>query len=152
MQGIITLYLANRLAPRDWDHPRMGRAGWTLAAGYQLVMMAIAHANPQKPLGTAAGYVLWGALAAVTSVLLWSNVRSAKSQAQPFQASRVMDVLAFGSLTVFLVLGTLFAFGPTVVTSQPLNLFAVTLENIWVLLCGVAFFVYRYRRHADVTV
>ncbi len=152
MQGIITLYLANRLAPRNWNHPRMGRVGWALAVGYQLVMMAIAQANPQRPPGTTSGYLSWGALATVTAVLLFSSVRSSRPQVQPFQASRGMDVLAFGSVIVFLTLGTFFAFGPTVVTSQPLNLFAVTLENIWVLLCGVAFFVYRYRRGADVTV
>ena len=46
VQGMITLYLANRLSPRDWDHPKMGRAGWALAVVYQLVVTAIAQFNP----------------------------------------------------------------------------------------------------------
>jgi hypothetical protein len=43
-------------------------------------------------------------------------------------------------------------FGPVVVTSQPLNLVAVTLENVWVLVCGIAFFAYRFWKRSDVTV
>lgn len=63
-----------------------------------------------------------------------------------------MDILAFGSVVLFLILGTFFAFGPTIVTSQPLNLLAVTLENIWVFLYGIMFFVYRFWKRSDVTV
>jgi hypothetical protein len=63
-----------------------------------------------------------------------------------------MDLLAFGSVVVFVVLGTLFSFGPTIVTSQPLNLLAVTLENVWVFFCGVVFFAYRLWKGSDVPV
>lgn len=152
VQGMITLYLANRLSPRDWDHPKMGRAGWALAVVYQLVVTAIAQSNPYRPRGTPLGYLLCGILVVVAAGLLFKSIRSSTGQVQPFRPSRVMDLLAFGSVVVFLILGTFLAFGPTIVTSQPLNLFAVTLENIWVFLCGIAFFAYRFWKRSDVTV
>ena len=152
VQGIITLYLANRLSPRDWDHPRMGRIGWTVAAIYQVAIIVVARSNPRTPRGTPPGYLFAGVLLVVACILLVTSLRSRKAQPQPFQRSKVMDLLAFGSVVVFLILGTLFSFGPTIVTSQPLNLLAVTLENVWVFFCAIAFFAYRLRKGSDVTV
>ena len=152
VQGMITLYLANRLSPRDWDHSKMGRAGWASIVVYQLAVMVIAHSNPRRPQGTPSGYLLCGMLVVVAATLLFKSVRSSRPQVRPFRPSRVMDFLAFGSVIVFLILGTFYAFGPTVVTSQPLNLFAVTLENIWVFFCGIVFFVYWFWKRSDVTV
>jgi len=151
VQGMVTLYLANRLLPRDWNHPRMGKAGWALAIVYQVAVMFIARSNSQKPVG-AWGYIFCGVLAAAAALLLSKSMRHHVPRAWPFQKSRVMDLLAFGSIAVFAVLGTLFAFGPTVVTSQPLNLLAVTWENIWVFFCGVTFFTYRLWKRSDVAV
>ena len=152
VQGMITLYLANRLSARDWSHPRMGRVGWTVAVVYQVVMMAIAHTNPQKPPGTPLGYLFCALLATLASVLFVRTVQASRPEVRSFQPSRVMDLLGFGSVCLFLVLGTFFARGPTVVTSQPLNLLAVTVENVWVFLCGIPYFVYRFWRRSDVTV
>jgi hypothetical protein len=152
VQGMVTLYLANRLSPRDWDHPRMGRAGWAVAVVYQVVIMIVARSNPRTPRGTPLGYLFAGVLVAVAAILLYMSLRSTRPQAQEFQRSKVMDALAFGSVIVFLILGTLFSFGPTIVTSQPLNLLAVTLENVWVFICGIAFFVYRLSKRSDITV
>jgi len=152
VQGMITLYLANRLSPRDWNHPRMGKVGWGLVIAYQLIVMIIAFSNPRAPRGTPRGLLLCGVLVAVAGLSLYRSLGSPRPQVQPFRPSRLMDFLAFGSVFVFVILGTFFASGPTIVTSQPLNLLAVTLENIWVFLCGIAFFSYRLWKRSDVTV
>ncbi len=114
--------------------------------------MFVARINPQTPRGNLLGYLGYGILVVGAASLLFRSVKSSRPQVRPFQPSRVMDFLAFGSVILFLLLGTLFAFGPTIVTSQPLNVFAVTLENIWVFLCGIVFFVYRFWKGSDVTV
>lgn len=49
VQGMVTLYLGNRLSPRDWDHPRMGKIGWILALLYQTMVMIYASTNPRTP-------------------------------------------------------------------------------------------------------
>jgi hypothetical protein len=152
VQGIVTLYLANRLQPRDWNHPRMGKVGWALAVLYQAVVMIYAHQNPVTPRGTVTGYLSFAVLVIVAAVLFIRSLKTPGPSPRPFQPLKVMDFLAFGSIAIFLVLGTLFVSGDKIVTSQPLNLLAVTLENIWVFICGVIFFFYRLQKKSDVVV
>ena len=152
VQGVITLYLANRLSARDWGHARMGKVGWGLALTYQLGVMIIAHYNPNAPRGTLVGYLVFGLLVIVSASLLSKCLKTPRSPTRSFEPSRVMDFLAFGSVLLFLILGTFLASGPVVVTSQPLNLVAVTIESIWVIFCGVVFFLYRWWKRSDVVI
>jgi len=152
VQGMVTLYLANRLSPRDWDHPRMGKVGWSLAIIYQLGMMIIAYFNPNAPRGTLMGHVVFGVLVIFSTTLLVRTLRTPRPPIGSFEPSRVMDFLAFGSVFLFLVLGTFFISGSTIVTSQPLNLVAVKIENVWVVVCGIIFFLYRWRKGSDIQV
>lgn len=151
VQGIITLYFANRLQFRDWNHPRMGKKGWILACLYQFLVMVYAHQNPVTPRGTVVGYLVFGLLVIVAGTLFAKSLKS-KPSIQPFQPIKLMDFLAFGSVVIFLILGTFFISGEQIVTSQPLNLLAVTIENIWVFICGITFFVYRLHKKSDVVV
>ncbi|KYK32633.1 MAG: hypothetical protein HXS46_04565 [Theionarchaea archaeon] len=152
VQGIITLYFANRLQTRDWNHPRMGKVGWTSAVLYQLLVMIYAHRNPVTPRGTPLGYLVFGLLVIVAVTLFIRSLKIPKPSIQPFQPSKFMDFLAFGSVAIFFILGTFFISGAQIVTSQPLNLLAVTLENIWVIFCGLTFFIYRLQKKSDVVV
>jgi hypothetical protein len=119
---------------------------------YQIAILGYARTNPVTPHGTLTGYVMLAALVTIPAALLAWSFRSSKGKARPFQPSLVMDILAFGSVAVYLVLGTCLAFGPQIVTSQPLNELAVKLENVWVFVCGLVFFPYRLIKHSDVTV
>ncbi|KYK30683.1 MAG: hypothetical protein AYK19_17985 [Theionarchaea archaeon DG-70-1] len=152
VQGIVTLYFANRILARDWNHPRMGKVGWSAAVVYQFLVMVYAHTNPVTPRGTPVGYLVFGLLVIVAVFLVIKSLKTPKPSIQLFQPSKLMDFLAFGSVVIFLILGTFFISGEQIVTSQPLNLLAVTLENIWVFFCGLAFFVYRLQKKSDVIV
>ena len=152
VQGIVTLYFANRLSVRDWDHPRMGKVGWGSALVYQALVMIVAHRNPVTPRGTPVGYIVFVLLAIVAAILLIKSLKAPVPSIKPFQSSKLMDFLAFGSVVIFLILGTFFVSETKIVTSQPLNLLAVTLENIWVFFCGLAFFIYRLQKKSDVVV
>ena len=152
VQGIVTLYFAHRLQLRDWDHPRMGIVGWSIALLYQLVVMIYAHRNPVTPRGTPVGYLVFGLLVIAAALLFIRSLKAPKPSIQPFQPYKIMDFLAFGSVILFLVLGTFFISGEQIVTSQPLNLLAVTIENIWVFFCGLAFFIFRLQRKSDIVV
>ena len=152
MQGIVTLYLANRLVKRDWKHARMSAVGWCVAIGYHLAIAYASLSNPVKPKGEALGYLVIGVVVLIVLGLLVKSLKSPRPSIQPFQTSKVMDFLAFGSVIIFLVLGTFLISKAKIVTSQPLNMLAVTLENYWVFLCAIIFFVYRFARKKDIVV
>jgi hypothetical protein len=152
VQGIVTLYFANRLSPRDWTHPKMGRIGWALAVLYQLSVMILACQNPVTPRGTPLGYLVLGILVIITFILFFKSLKTPIGQVKLFQQSKVMDILAFGSVILFVFNGTFLVSRPAIVTSQPLNLIPTTIENIWVIICAVTFFVYRLWKRSDVVV
>ena len=152
VQGMITLYLANRLIPRDWNHPKMGKIGWTAAILFQAGAMVVAHLNPVTPRGTVLGYLVLVVLLVISAGLFLRSLKTPRPEPQLFQSSVVMDFLAFGSIILFLILGTFFISGDVIITSQPLNELAVRIENYWVYFCAIIFFSYRLWRRSDITV
>jgi hypothetical protein len=152
LQGIITLYFANRLCPRDWDHPRMGVVGWAIAILFQFSMIILARLNPLTPHATPIGHLSLGLLIIASGALFIKSIKDNKQEIHSFEPSKLMDFLAIGSVVLFLVLGTFFTSDPLIVASQLLNLTAVVIENIWVFFCGLAFFIYRFRKGSDVSV
>ncbi len=152
LQGVITLYFANRLCSRDWDHPRMGAVGWSIVISYQLLMIFLARSNPLTPQGTPIGYLSLGFLIIISVNLFIKSIRKNKQEIRSFEPSKIMDFLTIGSVVLFLALGTFFISGPIIVTSQPLNVTAVVIENIWVMFCGMVFFLYRFWKGSDLVV
>ena len=152
MQGIVTLYFANRLLARDWNHSKMGPIGWGAACLYQIGIMFLASKNPVTPRGTLLGYIVFSMLLIIGVALLIRSLKVPRPEPRQFQPSKVMDFLAFGSVILFLAFGTFLVSKTKVVTSQPLNLLAVKLENYWVIFCAILFFVYRFLKKSDVAV
>lgn len=149
LQSIVTLYFANRIQKRDWGHRRMGKVGWALCIGYQVLVITVARSNIYRPRGALISYIAVFLVMIVIAIPIIKSI--SKREPWKFQSSQVMDFLAFGSVVLFLILGT-FVQGPKVITSQPLNHTAAVLENLWTLFVGIVFFVYRWYRGSDVTV
>lgn len=150
MQSIVTFYFANRIQVRDWNHPRMGYFGWGLCIGYQVLVILMSRFNPYRPHGAPLSYVVAILLMVFVAILFIKSLEK-KEKIVHFQPSLVMDVFAFGSVLLFLILGT-FIHGPQIITSQPLNETAAVIENVWVIFVGISFLVYRVYKGSDVTV
>lgn len=150
LQGIVTLYFANRLCPRDWGHSQMGKLGWSVAIGYQLLMIFIAQKNPYAPRGLPISYLIFGLLVITAAFLFIKSLKEQKLETKPFQSSKVMDFLAFGSVALFLLLGTFFAQDPSIITSYALNRTAVVIESLWTIFVAITFFSYRFRKELDI--
>jgi hypothetical protein len=130
----------------------MGVVGWAIAISYQSLMIILARSNPLTPHGTPIGHLSLGLLILASGALFIKSIKDNKQGIHSFEPSKIMDFLAIGSVILFLVLGTFFTSDPLIVASQLLNLTAVVIENIWVLFCALAFFVYRFRKGSDVAV
>ncbi|MFQ6087346.1 MAG: hypothetical protein ACE5K0_00385 [Candidatus Methanofastidiosia archaeon] len=151
LQSIVTFYFANRIQVRDWNHPRMGKLGWALCVGYQVLVILLSRSNLYRPRGTPLSYLVALILIVVVAAVFISKL-SKRENILHFQPSLVMDVFAFGSVILFVILGTFFIHGPQIITSQPLNRTAVVIENLWVVFVGIGFLIYRYFKGSDVVV
>jgi len=152
MQSNITLYLANRLQPRDWDHPKMGTLGWVVFILYQIAIVLMAWQNPVTPRAQPAGYLLLLIFEAALLTILVYSLKNPRDEKPIFFPVPLMDFLAFGSVVIFLILGTFFVGGETVVTSHPLNRTAVVLEVIWTIIVGITFIIYRMVSRKEIAV
>ena len=141
MQSIVTFYFANRINVRAWGHPRMGKVGWGLCIGYQLLMVVAARSNPYRPRGAPLSYVVALLLMILVAALFVKSLSKKEERSWQFQPSWVMDVCAFGSVILFVILGT-FVQGPQIITSHSLNRTAVVIESVWVVAVGITFLVY----------
>jgi len=152
VQSNITLYLANRLQPRDWDHPKMGALGWIVCILYQIAIVVVAWQNPVTPRAQPVGYLSLLIIEAVLLTILVYSMKKPRYEIPMFSPVPLLDFLAFGSVVIFLILGTFFVGGETIVTSRPLNRTAVVLEVIWTIIVGVTFIVYRMVRGKEIAV
>lgn len=151
MQSIITFYFANRINVRDWGHPRMRKVGWGLCIGYQLLVIVAARSNVYRPRGAPLSYVVALLLMILVASLFIKSLSKKEEISWKFQPSLVMDVCAFGSVVLFVILGT-FVQGPQIITSQPLNWTAIVIETWWTVAVGIVFLLYRWYKGSDVTV
>ena len=152
MQSIVAMYLANRISPRDWSHPRMGLFGWVLSMVYMIVVVILAQGNQVTPRGDAVGFIIAGGLALVALSFLLISLKKHKPVIPEFRILPIMDFFAFGSVALFVVLGTFIAGGVSIVTSRPLNKMAIVVEHLWLFFVGGAFIWYRLRKRSDVVV
>jgi hypothetical protein len=153
LQGNITFYFANRFRERDWGHSKMGVFGWSAAILFQLIMIILAWRNPVTPRGTAAGYIfLIATEVTLLSVFVFTLRRHRHEKTSAFVSLPTMDVLAFVSVGLFLVLGTFFSHGETIVTSRALNRGPVVVEMTWTIIVATVFFLYRILRKQEIRV
>lgn len=154
LQGIFTFYLANRLSPRDWDHPRMGKLGYALAIGYLLIIPRISNRAAAVVNVRAITYgIVVLLMLFFLAIFIFSVRRGRKRPAPTFEALPFMDFLVIASVVILVVLGTFFYRGQAIVTTQPLSQRAVVIQHVWLALSAVSFLVYRlFIRRRDIVV
>lgn len=158
LQAIFTFYFANRIAPRNWDHPRLGRIGWTLALGFLIGgFVLIKIMKPPVSPGTPIGYLIWLILSIIPIVYLYYDIHKRKQQQKKpwtFTPSRVLDFLSFGSLALFLFLGTYLGDHQTLdqASSSFINPTALLIINRWTFIYSVVFLLNQWLKKKDVTI
>jgi hypothetical protein len=143
VQSIITFYIANRVAPRDWNH-RLSKAGWLIALGLNGLMILVFQRSPAVPKADAqqvAVLVVLMAAAAAVFRLLLPNVKKRAATVE-FHWSRTLDALSAITILVFSVCAFL-TFDPTVLTTSQVNATAVWIVTRWTLTLAAAVLIYR---------
>jgi hypothetical protein len=72
LQFVLAMYLANRIAPRDWNHPQLGRGGWTFfILLFGMALTTIFVAKPVAPENTLLGWTVIVLLLILTGSVFW---------------------------------------------------------------------------------
>ncbi len=144
IQGVMTLYIANRLAPREWQRPPLppaavaGIALWLVA-----VILLFRQFTPGLPSWSGAGAATMAALATASAFLLWKLLPEPSSPPPPSGGNRVMDVLSASTIAVALFSALFLTFDSTMLGVHPVNQTAVRVVVVWTLIAAPAMLAHR---------
>lgn len=110
LQSLVTLYFANRLAPRKWEGKYMGWLGWGLCIAYMAVLCAGSWFNsPTLQRGPVQGYVIATLFQLAGAAYLVFSIRRSDRESYALKPHIVLDGIAFGTVIVFIGIGTFVA-------------------------------------------
>jgi hypothetical protein len=149
LQAILTFYLANKITRRNWSHQVMGKVGWTIFVAYQTLMLLIFQfVNPNVPKGSTIGYFTIATIFAASLFTCYFLIERRKSKNFSghitFKPSLVLDVLAFSSIILFLILALFFTTDPIQFGAHQINQFATRVVIFWSLLIALVMAFYRF--------
>lgn len=153
LQAILTFYFANRIARRHWNHPLMGKFGWTLFIVYQTLMLLLFQfANPNVPKGSTTGYftitIVFVASFLVCLFLIKRQKRKSLSESTTFEPSLILDFLAFGSALLFFILAVFFTSDPLQSGAHQTNQSATNIVIFWSLVVAAVMTFYRFKKRS----
>lgn len=152
-QTILTFYFATRLVPRNWDEPLMGRLGWILSVGYILaVHLGNFRHSVVLPRGPGIGYLVAIILFFACLGYLRRNLPKSSRSVYPAEKSLFLDILAFGTVLVFLFLGFAVASHPILVKGSLVSVLSVRLGTGWTIITFVGLVFYYLVARKQVTV
>jgi hypothetical protein len=143
LQSVFTFYVANRVAPRDWNHRLLPRLGWIALIAVNVLIIGIFQANRQTPPGDTPGFLaILLLLLASAGAFVRLLARAQRQDAAPeFRRDRLLDLLALVTVGVFVV-GAL--------TNRNQTLEAAATDNptgrlvlIWTLVLAIVVVIYR---------
>ncbi|KYK36209.1 MAG: hypothetical protein HXS46_06185 [Theionarchaea archaeon] len=153
LQGLVTFYFATRIVQRDWNHRTLGYFGWGIRLAYIAgVSVLTFFRSPVLPRGPLTGYIIVFFTIALGVVYLKHTLKSPQQDVYAFRKSALLDFLSFGSVFVFLGLGTFVATTQTLVEGSLLNLLASQVSTVWtvIVFCGVV--IYYVHRRKQITI
>ena len=155
LQSLITLYFANRLVPRKWDEGApMGRLGWGLCLGYMAVICTGSLINSPTLLRSSLdGYLVGTALQLAGLGYLFYSIRGPQQPPYPFTKDLLLDILAFGTVAVFIAIGTfVVGSGAGRLATGVLDADAVFYASIWCYVVGAGAILYYLVRRRPIPV
>lgn len=142
LQSLVTLYFANRLVPRKWDEAKpMGWHGWTACIAYMAFICGITVlTSTTLRRGPVEGYAIATLFQLAGAAWLLYSIPRGQRESQAFRASYLLDAVAFGTVVVFLGIGTFVAGNATSAAKDAMvNATALVYATAWsfVVLAGV---------------
>jgi hypothetical protein len=152
-QSVLTFYVANRVAPRNWNQ-RLSKKGWAGALVLNALMMVVFQRSGAIPRVDAQQIIVLVAIMTFAAIVFGLILHSREKRAVPAESHRsiVLDALAAITVGVFLVCALFLTFDSTVLTTSHVNATAVFVVTRWTLILVFALLVYRLVSRRSISV
>lgn len=153
LQGLLTFYFATRLVPRNWERPPMGKLGWTLSIGYILFFTLLVFRNSSElTRGPGIGYLISILLFLAGVSYLFSVLGESQQPPYPAEDFLLLKSAAYGTVIVFLLLGTFIATTQGLTQGANLNVTAMRLSLGWTVVVFLMVLGHYWRNRRQVPV
>ncbi|MFB0563776.1 MAG: hypothetical protein ACETWM_21475 [Candidatus Lokiarchaeia archaeon] len=145
LQAVMTLYIANRVVPRDWDHPLLSKTGWGVMLFLNGMVVLLFQLSGVIPQGTLTGIIVMSIILVITAVIFWRILpeKSQRPSYPDFERSRAMDYLSVATAFIFFVCAVFLIFDPTKLGASNVNLLSVQIVLVWTTILAIIMLVYR---------
>lgn len=147
LQGLLTMYVAHRIVPRDWKEKSMGWLGWSLTIGYLLLLILRGlRTTPKGPAIFGIAFMIIGSL----TLYLWLRSQHTKNYA--LEQSRILDALGISTTVFYLFLGFFIATTRVRMGHSLLNPTAFLLSTAWTVVVFLGIMIYYAINRKSVTI
>ncbi len=154
VQAVMTFYLANRLAKRNWQHGRMSKTGWAVMLFLNFLVILIFKFGGQIPNGTPIGYAAFILILFFNLLLIWKiwPKEDALKENLSFRKSNFMDILSFLTVALFVFSAIFLTFDPIRSLTSNVNQTALNVISWWSLIAAILMLVHRILSKKSISV
>jgi hypothetical protein len=151
IQSVLTFYLANRIRPRDWQAPLLGRKGWSVALAINLGNIGLFQLSGKIPHGEPIGYAAM-LVVFVIAALTFSGFLNGEREPEPLRRHRFIDLLLAVTVVVFAVCALFLTGDPTKSGGSEINRLASHIVVAWTIVTVIAATAYRWKMKCPIPV
>lgn len=153
LQSVLTFYMVNRVAPRDWGY-RLPRVGWVTAFSLNALMILLFQHSGFIPRPSFAQLFTMATIMTVSALVL--KISLLKKEGAPFprsfNISTLLDILGLLTVGLFLICALFLTFDPVKIHTSNVNETAVKIVVMWTLILASALFIYRIFSRKSISV
>jgi len=145
LQNVMTFYIANRLAPRDWTRQRLSKIGWVAMLLLNGLMVLLFQSSGLIPKGSPLGMVVMALILIAGVAAFWRILpkKEERSLTPEFRRDRAMDCLGIITVIIFLVCAVFLTFDPTKHGASRVNWTSTRIIVGWTIILALTMLTHR---------
>jgi len=154
VQNVMTFYIANRIAPRNWNRRGLSKMGWAAMLLLNGLMVLLFQLSGVIPKGSSLGMAVMALILIVGVVGFWRILpnKEERSLTPEFRRDRVMDYLSIITVIIFLVCAVFFTFDPTKHGASRVNWTATRVVVGWTIILALTMLTHRLYSRKPISV
>ncbi|MFX0134833.1 MAG: hypothetical protein ACFFDN_14420, partial [Candidatus Hodarchaeota archaeon] len=121
-QTVLTFYFANRITPRDWDQPFLGRKGWILTLFVNGLLLSLFFLCGKIIYGTLEGYISMFILWVVCGFICYKMLKNKdRNEQHIFESSKFLDIIMISTIILSIFCATFLINDPVVIGASHVN-------------------------------